>query len=301
MVPTHLWGLPCDMDEIAALARLHGIFVIEDCAHALGATYRGRPIGTLGDAAFFSFQTIKPLNTYGGGMAVVRDPSLAHRVAECRTSAPLPDLKAIRQKLWQGRVQRVATRPKVFTWTMFPLVYACRRFNRSFDTYFWEKIRPLEPVARRAIWSATPMCRPQLASRASSISIAGTRKHAATPRVWTGCCAMYPACTSRRSVGTARTPSISTAPTSRIETPSSIGASGRRVDIETLHVDICTALAALCRVHTSRHLARRQMTQTIQIPIYESLLDEELERVGSVVKDAILSLRAVGTPAMRAS
>ena len=146
VVPTHLWGLPCDMDEIVALARRHGIFVIEDCAHALGAIYRGRPVGTLGDAAFFSFQTIKPLNTYGGGMAVVRDPVVAHRVAELADSAPLPDPKAVKRKLWQGRVQRTATRPKIFTWTIFPLVYACRRLNRSFDAYFWEKIRPLDPL-----------------------------------------------------------------------------------------------------------------------------------------------------------
>src|SRR5262249_50740081 len=62
VVPTHLWGLPCDMDEITAIARAHGLAVIEDCAHALGAEYHGRPVGTFGDAAIFSFQMLKPLN-----------------------------------------------------------------------------------------------------------------------------------------------------------------------------------------------------------------------------------------------
>ena len=115
------------MDEIVEVAHRHGIAVIEDCAHALGATYHDRPVGTLGDAAFFSLQTIKPLNAYGGGMAVVRDPDVARRVADIANAAPLPDVRMVKRKLWQGRVQRVVTQPPVFTWTMFPLIYGCRR------------------------------------------------------------------------------------------------------------------------------------------------------------------------------
>src|SRR5207248_7000901 len=80
VVPTHLYGLPCDMDRIIATAARHGIHVVEDCAHALGATYKGRPVGTIGEAGFFSFQTLKPLNCYGGGMALVSDATLAQRV-----------------------------------------------------------------------------------------------------------------------------------------------------------------------------------------------------------------------------
>src|SRR3989442_2078074 len=72
VVPTHLYGLPCDMDPIVAIARRHGLAIIEDCAHALGATYRDQPVGTLGDAALFSFQTLKPLNAFGGVMAIIQ-------------------------------------------------------------------------------------------------------------------------------------------------------------------------------------------------------------------------------------
>src|SRR5438552_12763191 len=68
VVPTHLYGQPCDMEPIMTSARAHGLVVIEDCAHALGATYKGRKVGTFGEAAFFSFQLLQPLNTYGGGM-----------------------------------------------------------------------------------------------------------------------------------------------------------------------------------------------------------------------------------------
>src|SRR5207237_8259783 len=76
VVPTHLYGLPCDMDAIMTIARRHDLRVIEDCAHSLGATFDRQAIGTFGDAGLFSFQTLKPLNCYGGGLALVRDPAL---------------------------------------------------------------------------------------------------------------------------------------------------------------------------------------------------------------------------------
>ena len=62
VVPTHLYGLPCDMSAILKIAARHSLNVIEDCAHALGATVGGQTVGALGDAGFFSFQTLKPLN-----------------------------------------------------------------------------------------------------------------------------------------------------------------------------------------------------------------------------------------------
>jgi len=76
----HYGGEPSDMDEIGAIARRHNLTVIEDAAHALGATYKGRPVGTLGDYAIFSFQAIKQLTTADGGMLVAMAES-AHREA----------------------------------------------------------------------------------------------------------------------------------------------------------------------------------------------------------------------------
>ncbi len=77
IVAVHLAGWPCDMDPIVALARERGIRVIEDCAQAHGAKYKGRPVGSLGDMAAFSFCQDKIMSTGGeGGMLVTGDREL---------------------------------------------------------------------------------------------------------------------------------------------------------------------------------------------------------------------------------
>lgn len=81
IVPVHMYGLPAAMDEITAVARLHGLAVIEDATLALGARYGDAEVGTLGDAAFFSFAPRKVLGGTGrGGLVAARDPDLAARV-----------------------------------------------------------------------------------------------------------------------------------------------------------------------------------------------------------------------------
>src|SRR2546428_1051295 len=79
ILPTHLYGMSCDMVPIMALARKHNLKVIEDCAHSLGTTCNGQPAGPLGARRFFSFQAFKPLNTYGGGLAVGGGCALAKK------------------------------------------------------------------------------------------------------------------------------------------------------------------------------------------------------------------------------
>src|SRR5437764_256070 len=70
MIVTHVWGLPAEMDRIVAVARRHGLVVIEDCAHALFATYQGKAAGTWGDIGSFSFQMSKQMGLGDGGMGV---------------------------------------------------------------------------------------------------------------------------------------------------------------------------------------------------------------------------------------
>ena len=70
LLPVHTFGVPADMDPLIAIARRHGLAVIEDACEAIGASYNGRPVGTLGDAAVFAFYPNKQLTTGEGGMVV---------------------------------------------------------------------------------------------------------------------------------------------------------------------------------------------------------------------------------------
>ncbi len=79
----HLAGWPCDMEPICDLARTHGLYVIEDCAQAHGATYKGRPVGSMGDVGAFSFCQDKILTTGGeGGMLVTHSREIWQRAWE---------------------------------------------------------------------------------------------------------------------------------------------------------------------------------------------------------------------------
>ncbi len=80
IIPVHYGGQPCRMEELLSLALERGLRVIEDAAHALGASYRGQPIGALGDATVFSFYPIKNITTGQGGMLTTNDEEIAERV-----------------------------------------------------------------------------------------------------------------------------------------------------------------------------------------------------------------------------
>jgi len=77
ILPVHVFGMPCDMDELQSLAREYGLFVIEDACEALGAEYRGRAAGTFGDAACFAFYPNKQMTTGEGGMIVTDKDAIA--------------------------------------------------------------------------------------------------------------------------------------------------------------------------------------------------------------------------------
>jgi dTDP-4-amino-4,6-dideoxygalactose transaminase len=88
IVPVHLYGQPADMDPIVEIARRRGVAVIEDAAQAHGAEYRGRPCGSLGDLAAFSFYPGKNLGAAGeGGIVVTSDPARAKKVRLLRSWA----------------------------------------------------------------------------------------------------------------------------------------------------------------------------------------------------------------------
>ncbi len=78
IIPVHLFGNAADMDEIMSIAKKHGLKVIEDCAQAPGATYKGRHVGTIGDCGIFSFQETKNITIGEGGMLITNDVEIAN-------------------------------------------------------------------------------------------------------------------------------------------------------------------------------------------------------------------------------
>jgi len=91
IIPVHLYGQMADMDELLALAKKNDLYVIEDAAQAIGAEYKGRKAGSLGDIGCFSFFPTKNLGAYGdGGMVITNDDNLAERLRMLRVHGAKP-------------------------------------------------------------------------------------------------------------------------------------------------------------------------------------------------------------------
>ncbi len=84
IVVVHTFGVPAQLDAILAIARKHNLLVIEDACEAIGAEYKGQPVGSFGDAAVFAFYPNKQITTGEGGVVVTRDASLARQIKALR-------------------------------------------------------------------------------------------------------------------------------------------------------------------------------------------------------------------------
>jgi dTDP-4-amino-4,6-dideoxygalactose transaminase len=288
VVPTHLYGLPCDMKAIMALASRHGLRVIEDCAHALGATFDGQPVGTLGDAGFFSFQTLKPLNCYGGGMALVRDEVVAARVRQLAEGERWPDSKRIENRLLVGRLQRIFIKPWVFTISAFPILWVSSLVGANPDVYLWEEIRPLDPLPD-SYTERFPNVQAAIGLAALAKLDEWTERTLRHVRVMDHALGSLPGIT---------TPQV---PPRRTHVYYQYCVYGpqrdelvvrcvrRGIDIETLHVDVCSDLDlfAGARVEPPGAPGARQAAGAMQIPVYASLTDDKTARVARVVRGVL--------------
>ena len=288
ILPTHLYGLSCDMDPILDVARKHDLKVIEDCAHSLGATYNGRMVGTLGDASFFSFQAFKPLNTYGGGLAWARSADLMRRIGELADGEPWPDEKRVEQILLAGKWQHTFIRPKVFTYSLFPIWYAASWVNAKPEKRLWERVRHLDPIpshyrsrftnVQAAIGRAGLQRLPEFIER--------TRRHA---RVLDDILADAP------GIVVPRTPAGRTHVYYQYcayvpDTDAIVKSCIRRgVDVAPMHVDVCTRMD-LFGWHGPAMPGAARAATAVQLPAYESLSDAEVERVGRLVRTQVTRL-----------
>ncbi|MDP8234786.1 MAG: aminotransferase class I/II-fold pyridoxal phosphate-dependent enzyme [Candidatus Erginobacter occultus] len=141
IVPTHLFGVPAPLEEIGALARGKGLLVIEDCAHGLGARYQDRPVGTIGDAALFTFAMSKNLPCWGGGAVVARDHALAGRMRERIGETDPPSAAAILLRQLSDLPGIFLTQAGIFPWTLYPALRVADCFGSDFfDRPFVEAV-----------------------------------------------------------------------------------------------------------------------------------------------------------------
>jgi dTDP-4-amino-4,6-dideoxygalactose transaminase len=277
VVPTHVYGLPCDMDEVLAIARRHHLAVIEDCAHAMGATYHGQPVGTLGDAALLSFQVLKPLNTFGGGAAYTRHEGLGRRIAEIARAQPTPPLARVRKRIRTARLERALMRPDVFSTTVFPILWAASFVRARPDVTLWEKVRPLWPFP------------PGYAERYSNVQAAvglSALDHLDEWTARTRAHARFLSLTLSHLEGVA----VPVDPVDRVHVyyqycvyPSDREGVVRRclragLDVEYHHMDVCPDLSLFAGAPGEAAGARRTR-DALQVPVHAGLRPLDLERV----------------------
>lgn len=288
IVPTHLYGLPCDMDRLLEIAGRHNLIVLEDCAHALGATYKGKPVGTFGAGALFSFQTLKPLNCYGGGLALVTDPVVAAKVRQSVEARPWPSDKRVKERLLMGRLQRMFMKPWVFSISLFPVLWVSALIDANPDVFLWEKIRSLDPLPEQYTerfpnvqavigiealkhldeWTARAQNNAAYVTRALT-GVPGIQLPQAPPdrtHVYYQYCVIGPEGPQRDELV--------------------VGCVRRGIDIETLHVDVPPDMELFGTVKAEVDGARRA-AQAMQIPVHCGLRQDQIERVARVVRGVL--------------
>lgn len=289
IVPTHLYGQTCDMSALMRIAEKRNLVVIEDCAQAAGARYRGRRVGTFGQAAFFSFQMLKGINTYGGGMAVTDDAKLGARVRALSEAELPPTTAELIKRLAGGVAVRSLVSPRGFAWWGFPIGAALSIVSDTdLSKYFWEKIRPLDnfPEAYRRRFSNVQ-------------AILGLRALNKVDEF------------NERSQGHAEIYTRGLADCVAIETPRVLDnaehvyyqycvyvsdpnlakrrAIRRRVDFETTHVDVCSSLP-LFQEFAAHCEGAEKTAEALQLPVYSRLRTSDVERVLRVVKGVTADL-----------
>ena len=129
----HLLGAPCDIRAICALADRHGIPVIEDCAHALGARVDGRPVGGFGRAALFSLEATKAVAAFGGGVCTTSDDALALSIRARLGGRARREWPAVRRALMKF-VEEIAVRSPAYA--LVARLMFSDRFAGSFDRFY---------------------------------------------------------------------------------------------------------------------------------------------------------------------
>lgn len=127
VLPTHLYGLCCDLDPILKFAWTHGLKVLEDCAQATGARYHGKRLGSFGDATYYTFGLTKNITTLRGGLITTDDDRLAETIRGELSQVTPATLSPLLKEVLVGTAMWVGTDPRVYPLTLRPLMKALWR------------------------------------------------------------------------------------------------------------------------------------------------------------------------------
>ena len=129
---THLFGYVADMDLIVSLCAKYSVTLLEDISQSIGATCRGKSVGTFGLAAFYSCSLTKYVDSYSGAFAITSDRLIASRLRSIRLNLFSPESSRIRAIVSKTLVWNIALNSFVFSCFTYPLLVLLKRLNRSF-------------------------------------------------------------------------------------------------------------------------------------------------------------------------
>lgn len=289
LIITHIEGSPAPVPALRAWADAHGLVVIEDAAHALGARLGGRPVGSLGDGAIFSLGRGKHLNTLGGGLAVVRSPDAAQRLRAAAARLPTqPALDLLKQVVLEGVIE-TGTAPALFGTLAMPAMRLARRFGKDPMTALFEDDKSAmaaipEPMRRRL---TNLQARFGLeALPAFTASLARRREHADQLRARLGHALAL------------QTPVDGADPawlelTALVDDRDAFQAAllARGVDTQRTWMDACDALPAFASAPSPPcPVARRVGERAVYLPTYASLTDAQRDALADIVLDVLADL-----------
>lgn len=286
LIITHIEGSPAPVGALRAWADKHGLVVVEDAAHALGARLGGRPVGSLGDGAIFSLGRGKHLNTLGGGLAVVRDVRAGERLRALAERLPPPPASALlKQVLLEGAIE-TGTAPALFGAFAMPAMRLARRFGRDPMTALFEDDKSAmaaipEPMQRRL---SNLQARFGIeALPAFTASLARRREHAEGLRARLG-----DALPLQKPVDTAEPAWLEL--TALVDDRDGFQAAllARGVDTQRTWMDACDALPAFAGVASPPcPVARSVAGRAVYLPTYASLTDAQREALATTVLDVL--------------
>ena len=162
VVPTHLFGTPCNMEEICAIAKANDVVVIEDCAQSTGGAFQGVKVGAWGDAAYYTFGLTKNITTLSGAMITTNDTAIADSVRAAIANGGYTSKRKLAKEALTGLAMFMATHPAIYWATVHPAVVLGNKLGQdpiherfgepectydSVPSYYFEKGRALAAQA----------------------------------------------------------------------------------------------------------------------------------------------------------